>query len=80
MRKLFSTKKRIVATVGTVALVAAMAGGAFAYFTASGTGTGTAYVGAGSNFTVTVGRRADTSTRITPSAARGRISSPSRSP
>ena len=55
MRKLFSTKKRIVATVGTVALVAAMAGGAFAYFTASGTGTGTAYVGAGSNFTVTVG-------------------------
>jgi hypothetical protein len=45
MRKLFSTKKRIVATVGTAALVAAMATAAFAYFTSTGTGSGYATVG-----------------------------------
>lgn len=53
MKKLFSTKKRIAAAGATVALVAAMAGGAFAYFTSSGSGSGTASTGsANTNLTV----------------------------
>jgi hypothetical protein len=41
MRKLFSTKRRIVATVASVALVAGIAGAAYAYYFTAGTGTGT---------------------------------------
>jgi hypothetical protein len=45
MKKLFSTKKRIVAGVVSVGLLAAAAGGAYASFEASGSGTGSATVG-----------------------------------
>ena len=43
--KRFSTKQRIAAAVISVAMVAAGAGAAFAYFTGGGTGTGQASVG-----------------------------------
>jgi hypothetical protein len=44
IKKLFSTKKAL-AIGGAVALTLGLAGGAFAYFTASGSGTGTGSVG-----------------------------------
>jgi len=52
MRKYFNTKKRIVAGVLSVAILAATAGIAAAYFTAGGTGTGSATVGSSTPWTV----------------------------
>jgi hypothetical protein len=46
------TRKRTIAVITTLALLA-MAAGAFAYFTSSGSGTGKATVGASTAFTVT---------------------------
>jgi len=43
--KLFTTKRRIAIVVGASAMVLAGGGAAFAYFTASGSGTGAATVG-----------------------------------
>jgi hypothetical protein len=52
MKKLFSTKKRIAAVGGAVGLAVAIAGGAFAYFTSSGNGTGSGTVGQSANWSV----------------------------
>lgn len=51
MRKLLHSKRGRIALGGVVASLA-VAGGAFAYFTASGSGTGTATVGASANLTI----------------------------
>jgi hypothetical protein len=48
MRKLFSTKKRIAAGVLAVAIIAATGGIAAAYFTTTGSGTGSTTAGANS--------------------------------
>jgi hypothetical protein len=45
VRKLFTTRRRIAIVVGASAVVLAGGGAAFAYFTASGSGTGSATVG-----------------------------------
>ena len=55
MRKYFNTKKRIVAGVLAVAIIAATGGIAAAYFTSSGNGTGTGLVGAPAGWTVSAG-------------------------
>jgi hypothetical protein len=55
MRKLFSTKRRIVSGVLSVAILAGTAGIAAAFFTSSGNGTGQASVGAPTNWVVTAG-------------------------
>jgi hypothetical protein len=52
MKRLFSTKKRIAASVLVVAIIAATGGIAAAYWTQGGTGTGTAATGTTSNVTV----------------------------
>ncbi len=49
-----SRTKKIVAVGATVALTLGIAGAAFAYFTANGSGTGTAYVGSPTPWTVAV--------------------------
>ena len=49
-----SRTKKIVAVGATAALTLGIAGAAFAYFTASGSGTGTAYVGSPTPWTVAV--------------------------
>lgn len=48
------TKKQTIAVLGSIAALA-LAGGAYAYFTSSGTGTVTATVGSAASFTVTFG-------------------------
>lgn len=48
----FVRRPRVVAALSVV-VVLALAGGAFAYFTSTGSGTGSATVGSASNFTVT---------------------------
>jgi hypothetical protein len=53
------TKKRLIGAVSLIAVLA-MAGGAYAYFTSSGSGNGTGSVGMSSPFTVN-----DTSTPVT---------------
>lgn len=56
MRKLFSTTRRRIAVVGSVIVLALAGGGlAFAYFTASGSGTGSATVGSTGTWGVTAG-------------------------
>ena len=52
MRKLFSTKRRIAATVLSVGLVAGAAGVAGAFFTTTGNNTGTTTVGTAGSWTV----------------------------
>jgi hypothetical protein len=52
LRKIFTTKKRIVIAAATGTLVLATAGTAFAYFTAGGSGTGNGSVGSATNFTI----------------------------
>jgi hypothetical protein len=49
-----SRTKKIVAVGATLALTLGIAGAAFAYFTANGSGTGTAYVGSPTPWTVAV--------------------------
>jgi hypothetical protein len=49
-----SRTKKIVAVGATLALTLGIAGAAFAYFTANGSGTGTAYVGSPAPWTVAV--------------------------
>jgi hypothetical protein len=51
LKKLFSTKKAV-AIGGAVALTLGLAGGAFAYFTSTGNGTGSATVGSATSWTV----------------------------
>jgi hypothetical protein len=58
MRKLFSTKKRIAAGVLAVAIIAATGGIAAAYFTSTGTGSGSATVGTATNNIVVTGTTA----------------------
>ena|ERR1035437_3880481 len=53
MKKLFSTKKRIVAGVLSIAIIASTAGVAFAYFTSTGSGSGSVTTGSATNWTVT---------------------------
>ena len=55
MSKLFTTRRRIVIVGITGAVVLGGAGAAFAYFTASGQGTGTGSVGSATSFNVVVG-------------------------
>lgn len=55
MRKLFTTRRRIVIVGITGAVVLGGAGTAFAYFTANGSGTGQATVGSAPGWTVTAG-------------------------
>jgi hypothetical protein len=64
--KSISRTKKIIAAGATVALTLGIAGTAFAYFTAGGSGTGNAAVGAPSPMTVTVG--APTGGALLPSA------------
>jgi hypothetical protein len=71
MRKLFRTKRRIAVTVGTVALAAAMGGAAFAYFTATGSGTGTAKVGTAGKYITVTGTE---TTPLVPGGAGGTVS------
>jgi hypothetical protein len=54
MTRIKLTKKRLIATAITIGALA-VAGGAFAYFTASGSGTGQAAVGSSTPWTVTFG-------------------------
>jgi hypothetical protein len=51
--KSISRTKKIIAAGATVALTLGLAGTAFAYFTAGGTGTGSATVGSAAAFTLT---------------------------
>lgn len=53
MSKLFTTRRRIAIVVGASAIVLAGGGAAFAYFTASGSGTGSATVGSTGTWQVT---------------------------
>jgi hypothetical protein len=53
VRKIFTTKKRIAIAAVAGAAVLATGGTAFAYFTAGGSGTGSASVGSATNFTIT---------------------------
>jgi archaellum component FlaG (FlaF/FlaG flagellin family) len=55
VRKLFTTRRRIAIVVGASAVVLAGGGAAFAYFTASGSGTGQATVGSAAQWSVTAG-------------------------
>lgn len=71
MRKLFSSKKRIAASVLTVAIVAGTAGIAAAYFTSTGTGTGSAAVGTATNDITVVGTE---TTPVFPGGATGVVS------
>ena len=52
MKKVFSTKRGLVAVGLTAALAVGLAGTAFAYFTASGSGSGTASVGSSGAITL----------------------------
>ena len=52
MKKVFSTKRGLVAVGLTAALAVGLAGTAFAYFTASGSGSGSASVGSASAITL----------------------------
>jgi hypothetical protein len=54
MTRIKFTKKRVIATAIAIGALA-LAGGAFAYFTASGSGTGQATVGSSTPWTVTFG-------------------------
>ncbi len=56
MSKLFTTRRRIAIVVGASAVVLAGGGAAFAYFTASGSGTGSATVGATGTWAVSPGQ------------------------
>jgi hypothetical protein len=51
--KFFSTRKKLVATVSSVALAASLGGVAYAYFTSSGNGSGSATAGTSTAFTIT---------------------------
>jgi hypothetical protein len=53
-RFLFGSKKRLLVTLATLTVVAAAAVGAYAYFSASGTGTSNAVVGSQTGWTVNV--------------------------
>ena len=66
MNKIFSTKRRIFAVALTAVIVAGAAGSAAAYFSASGTGSSTAYVGSAPTFTVTVGSETPSGTYLLP--------------
>ena len=50
--KRFSLRKKIVAGAATAALVAAIGGGAYAYFTTTGSGSGSATIGSSSNLII----------------------------
>jgi hypothetical protein len=52
MKKLFGTKRAMVAVGLTAAVAVGLAGSAFAYFTASGSGSGSASVGSSSAITL----------------------------
>ena len=55
MKKLFTTRRRVLIVGGAVTVMALAGGGAaYAYFTTSGSGTGTGAVGTSTNFKVTV--------------------------
>jgi len=51
--KLFKTRRKVAVVALSVGLIAGIGGAAFAYFTASGTGTGGATVGTAGNLTIT---------------------------
>jgi hypothetical protein len=71
LRKLIIGKRRI-AVLGTVlAFVVVSAGAAFAYFTSTGSGTGSASVGQAGNWTVTVS--SDTSGKLLPGSGTEKI-------
>lgn len=53
MRKLFSTRRRVITIASATVVALAGGGAAFAYFTATGAGTGQASVGTAGSFTVT---------------------------
>ena len=53
MKRLIGTRQGVVVALAT-GLAVAVAGASFAYFTASGSGTGSAHVGQATNFTVVV--------------------------
>lgn len=53
MKNIFTTRRRIIIAGITTAAVLGTGGAAFAYFAASGTGTGSATVGAAGTWTVT---------------------------
>src|SRR6201992_2944086 len=63
MRKLFTTRRRIIIACVAVRIVI-FAGAAYAYFTATGSGTGSASVGSASNWTVS--QPADSSHNLYP--------------
>src|ERR1700722_8547835 len=52
VRKIFTTKKRIVIAGAAGALILGTGGAAFAYFTAGGSGTGSGSVGSATNFPI----------------------------
>jgi hypothetical protein len=54
VKSLFTGRKRFVAIGGAVALALGIAGGAYAYFDSTGSGTGSATVGSANNWTVAV--------------------------
>jgi flagellar basal body-associated protein FliL len=60
MRKLFSSRKRIVIIVLAAIVVFGGAGAAYAYFSSTGTGTGQANVGSAATWTVTAGSASGT--------------------
>jgi hypothetical protein len=62
--KKFSFKKKMIAGAAAGALVLGIAGGAFAYFTSTGSGSGNASVGSSTNWTVVV--TSDTSNALLP--------------
>jgi hypothetical protein len=65
MRKIFTTRRRIIiACVAAGIVIIGSAGAAYAYFTSTGTGTGSASVGSASNWTVS--QPADTSHNLYP--------------
>jgi hypothetical protein len=53
VRKIFTTRRRIVIAGATVVALMAGAGTAYAYFTAGGSGSGSGSVGSAANFTIT---------------------------
>ena len=69
MKKFISSKKGIVALIATLAVVAIGAFGAYAYFTSTGSGTGTATVGTDSAWVL--GQTATAGPSLYPDAAIG---------
>jgi hypothetical protein len=71
LRKLIIGKRRIAVLGAIVAFVVVSAGAAFAYFTSTGSGTGSASVGSAGNWTVSVS--SDTSGKLLPGSGNEKI-------